>query len=127
MIYQRDDAFYSCALEDSEVVTGMLCSGGTVANLTGLWVARNSVLGPDAKSGFAGVEQTGLLRAARHYGYNDVVVVESQLMHYSMKKATDILGVGVQCLVTVPFDDDCCVRVDLLAKKVEGCDRNGIH
>eukprot|EP00450_Noctiluca_scintillans_P030850 CAMPEP_0194550746 /NCGR_PEP_ID=MMETSP0253-20130528/95865_1 /TAXON_ID=2966 /ORGANISM="Noctiluca scintillans" /LENGTH=546 /DNA_ID=CAMNT_0039398191 /DNA_START=1882 /DNA_END=3522 /DNA_ORIENTATION=- len=125
LVYQRDDAFYSSALENSEVVCGMLGSGGTVANLTGLWVARNSVLGPDPESGFPGVEQTGLIRAARHYGYNDVVVVGSQLMHYSMKKATDILGLGVEGLVTVPFDDNCCVRVDLLAKKVEELKASG--
>eukprot|EP00450_Noctiluca_scintillans_P036604 CAMPEP_0194552712 /NCGR_PEP_ID=MMETSP0253-20130528/96863_1 /TAXON_ID=2966 /ORGANISM="Noctiluca scintillans" /LENGTH=576 /DNA_ID=CAMNT_0039400185 /DNA_START=75 /DNA_END=1805 /DNA_ORIENTATION=+ len=125
LVYQRDDAFYSSALENSEVVTGMLGSGGTVANITGLWVARNRVLGPDPECGFKGVEHTGLLRAVKHYGYSNVVVVGSELMHYSMKKATDLLGLGVQGLVTVPFDNNYRVRVDLLAQKVEELKASG--
>ena len=51
-----------------------------------------------------------MLRVARHYFYNEVVVVGPQLVHYSMKKAIDILGFGVRGLDTMPFNESCCVH-----------------
>jgi len=124
LAYQRDEAFYNAALRNSEVVLGMFGSGGTIANITGLWVARNCVLGPD--SNFEGVEQTGVMRAALHHGYTNVVAVGSTLMHYSMKKATDILGLGVEGLVTIPYDENYRVRTDLLERKVEELKADGV-
>ncbi len=38
---------------------GAFCSGGTIANITALWVARNAALQPDGD--FTGVGQQGLL------------------------------------------------------------------
>merc|ERR1719422_1004443 len=79
LIYKREDAFYNEALKNNEATMGMFTSGGTIANITGLWVARNSALGPDPTNGFEGVEQCGVLAAAMHYGYTGAVVIGSEL------------------------------------------------
>lgn len=117
LIYARSDEFYQRALLDTEVTMGMFTSGGTVANITGLWVARNAALGP--RGDFAGIEQCGLLSAAMHYGCTGAVVVGSALMHYSFKKATDVLGLGVQGLVTVPYDERYRVRIAEMERTLE--------
>ena len=59
----------------------------------------------------------------QNYFYNEVVVVGSQLVHYSMKKAIDILGFGVRGLVTMLFDKSYCVHCDFF--KVGGLKASG--
>merc|ERR1740117_938565 len=126
LIYNFDDEFYRTWTDDPDVALGMFTSGGTIANITGLWAARNRALGPDEAGGFAGVEQCGLLEAALHYGYKGAVVIGSDLMHYSFKKATDVLGIGVQGLVTCSHDERYRVQVDEVAKKIEECKAQNI-
>jgi len=126
LIYNLDDKFYVTATNDPDIALGMFTSGGTIANITGLWAARNRVLGPDEAGGFAGVEQRGLLEAALHYGYKGAVVIGSDLMHYSFKKATDVLGIGVQGLVTCSHDDRYRVRVHEVEEKILDCKARGI-
>jgi len=126
LIYDNEEKWYSDAIKDTENALGMFCSGGTIANITGLWVARNSAFPPDPKSGFHGCEQSGLLAAALHYGYKGVVVIGSALMHYSFKKATDVLGLGVQGLVTVPYDKNYRVKIEDVENKILECKMNQI-
>ncbi|MEC7376305.1 MAG: putative pyridoxal-dependent aspartate 1-decarboxylase, partial [Pseudomonadota bacterium] len=40
LVYQEDGAFYRTWMHDPRYSLGAMCSGGTVANLTALWVAR---------------------------------------------------------------------------------------
>lgn len=122
LIFAQDDQFYHDFTHSPEVSLGTVTSGGTVANLTGLWVARNRALGP--RAGFAGVEEAGLHRALRHYQLDDAVIIGSQLLHYSFKKAADTLGVGTSGLLTVPYDDEFRVRVDLMEERILECQRN---
>jgi len=122
LIFCEDDQFYHDFTHSPEVCLGTVTSGGTVANLTGLWVARNKALGP--RPGFAGVEEAGLHRALRHYQLDDAVIIGSQLMHYSFKKAADTLGVGTSGLLTIPYRDDYRVRVDLMEERILECQRN---
>lgn len=126
LIYNLGDEFYRSAIDDPDVNLGMFTSGGTIANITGLWAARNVALGPDEAGGFAGVEQRGLLEAALHYGYKGAVVIGSDLMHYSFKKATDVLGIGVQGLVTVPHDSRYRVVVSEIERKIRECKEQNI-
>jgi len=121
LIYDRHDAFYQDALNNNDATMGMFTSGGTIANITGLWVARNSALGPDPANGFEGIEQCGLLPAAMHYGYTGAVVIGSSVLHYSMKKAVDLLGLGVRGLVTVDYDEQYRVKVEDVEQKLEEC------
>eukprot|EP00392_Amoebophrya_sp_AT5.2_P013028 g13139.t1 len=86
--------------DDRAAPLGLVTSGGTLCNLCALWAARNKRLGPTAS--FPGVGETGLVGALRFYGFVDVVILGSELMHYSLDKAADLLGIGGANLRKVP-------------------------
>jgi len=111
VLYKCSPGFYVENMQKPDVMLGLFTSGGTLANTTALWIARNSRLGPDGS--FGGVQSEGMIRAMRHYSFDDVVIVGSQLMHYSMDKAADLIGVGVNGLVKIPVDSN--YQVDLSA------------
>src|SRR5262249_5882403 len=58
LVYGRDEAFYREHAQGPDSTLGVMVSGGTVGNITGLWCARN--LRFPASRGFAGVEAEGL-------------------------------------------------------------------
>ena len=47
LVYRRDDDFYPPWIHNSQHALGAFCSGGTIANVTALWVARNRLFAPD--------------------------------------------------------------------------------
>ncbi|WP_100644367.1 pyridoxal-dependent aspartate 1-decarboxylase PanP [Alteromonas facilis] len=99
LVYQRDDAFYEQHLHSARHSLGAFCSGGTVANMTALWVARNQLLKPDGN--FPGVSRAGLMAAYRHYNIDGIGILTSKRGHYSLSKAMDLLGIGRNEMVTV--------------------------
>lgn len=102
MIYNRDQTFYHTHIQSNRSTLGIMTSGGTIANLTALWCARNKALGPSGD--FKGVEKEGLLSALKYYGHENAVIIGSELMHYSVDKAADLLGIGSQNLIKIPVD-----------------------
>ncbi len=102
LIYKRDDAFYQRWLHDRDHALGVFCSGGTVANITSLWVARNNLLRP--KDDWPGVGRGGLARGLRVWGWDDIALVVSRRGHYSLRKAADVLGIGQDQVIAVPTD-----------------------
>jgi len=115
LIYQQDEAFYQRWMHDRAHALGSFCSGGTIANLTALWAARNNVLAPT--EGFAGIGQDGLLAGMQHYGYNGLAILVSERGHYSLGKAADILGIGRRSLIAIETDARNKIRTDLLEQK----------
>lgn len=103
LIYTQDEEFYAQWMHSAEHSLGAFCSGGTIANITALWVARNNALKADGE--FLGVEKEGLFRALKHYGYEGLAIVVSERGHYSLKKAADVLGIGQQGLIAVDTDE----------------------
>ena len=67
LVYQRDSNFYQRWMHSAQHSLGAMCSGGTVANITALWLARNLLLKPDGE--FAGIGAEGLAAGLAHYGY----------------------------------------------------------
>lgn len=104
LIFHGSEKFYTNWMHNADHSLGAICSGGTVANITALWVARNKALGADGD--FPGVAKAGLIAAMNHYGYNDIAILTSERGHYSLKKATDLLGVGQQNLIIIPTDEN---------------------
>ncbi|MBW3696789.1 putative pyridoxal-dependent aspartate 1-decarboxylase [Vibrio sp. T187] len=104
LIYQQDDTFYSKWMHSANHSLGAFCSGGTIANITALWVARNNAL--KAQGDFKGVEKEGLFKAMKHYGYEGLAILVSERGHYSLKKAADVLGIGQEGLVSVKTDSN---------------------
>jgi glutamate/tyrosine decarboxylase-like PLP-dependent enzyme len=86
--------------------SGIITSGGSVANLVGLTVAR------DAKVG-ANVGQDGLVGARRP------ILYASREIHSSVPKAAKILGLGEAGVHLIPVDDCCRIRLAELASAIE--------
>mgnify|MGYP002700560865 FL=1 len=93
-------------LHNSEHALGAFCSGGTVANITALWAARNQMLGEQ------NVTQLGLYGALQEAGLKGLVVLVSRRGHYSLAKAADLLGIGREQLIAVETDHEYRVQVE---------------
>ena len=84
-----------------ETASGTLTSGGSVANLIGLAVARNHLAGADIRQdGVAALPQP--LR-----------IYASDQVHGCHQKAVELLGLGNNALRRIPSGEDC--RIDLAA------------
>ncbi|EPW6434776.1 TPA: putative pyridoxal-dependent aspartate 1-decarboxylase [Vibrio parahaemolyticus] len=116
LIYGQNDKFYRKWMHSANHSLGAFCSGGTIANITALWVARNKALKADGD--FKGVEKEGLFKAMKHYGYEGLAVLVSERGHYSLKKAADVLGLGQEGLVAVKTDANNRIVVDDLKAKI---------
>lgn len=123
LAYGAPDAFYDAHVQNGDSTLGIVTSGGTVANITALWCARNAALGP--AEGFAGVEQEGMAAALAHRGYRRAVIVGSSLMHFSFDKAAGLLGMGIRGLVRVPVDGALRARPEAVRAAVERCRAEG--
>ncbi|KMV30805.1 pyridoxal-dependent aspartate 1-decarboxylase PanP [Photobacterium swingsii] len=110
LIYDQADDFYAQWMHSANHSLGSFCSGGTIANITALWVARNNVLKADGE--FRGVAQEGLFRAMKHYGYEDLAILVSERGHYSLKKAADVLGIGRDCVIPIKTDENNRICTD---------------
>ncbi|MCO7191004.1 MULTISPECIES: pyridoxal-dependent aspartate 1-decarboxylase PanP [unclassified Pseudoalteromonas] len=95
LVYQQEDCFYKQTLHDPKLSLGSFCSGGTLGNLTALWVARNQLLGACSSA----IRDIGLPAALQRANISGLNVISSRCGHYSLKKAADILGVGRQNLL----------------------------
>lgn len=111
--------FYAEHIQNTQSTLGMVVSGGTLANIAALWCARNAVLGP--RGDYPGVDTAGIAATLEHYGYCRAVIVGSSLMHYSLEKAADVLGIGTDGLVHVPADVDGRVPVDRVRQQLVEC------
>lgn len=87
---------------ESDLVPGMLTSGGSTANLSSLWIARNN--GPSKLKS---------------------VILGSKLMHYSIVKSADILGLGKDAIRFVPTDKDYRCDISALKNQVWQSERSG--
>ncbi len=111
LIYRESKAFYLEHVQNPNTTLGCFTEDGTLANITALWVARNSLLPP--KDGFKGCEIDGMGAALRAYDVDRCVILVSRLGHYSIRKAAGLLGVGNQQVIAV--DVDRRNRIDLAA------------
>ncbi len=93
---------------------GIFTSGGSVANLSALKVARDHVLGPDAQERGGSALTTG-------------VVYASSESHYSIPRALDILGMGRRSLRTIPCDATGHIMVDRLREQMARDVRDGLR
>ncbi|AZZ90421.1 putative pyridoxal-dependent aspartate 1-decarboxylase [Hahella sp. KA22] len=111
LVYDRDDAYYQEWMHNSSAALGSMCSGGTVANITALWVARNLCFPAD--SVFKGVRREGMFKALKHYGYEGAAVLVSKRGHYSLSKSADLLGLGSDNIIAIPTGSNN--KIDLQA------------
>jgi putative pyridoxal-dependent aspartate 1-decarboxylase len=124
-IYNFSESFYNQHIQNNQSTLGNLASGGTTANITALWCARNKSLGP--QNGFLGIEKEGLTAALNFYGYKGAVIIGSELMHFSFDKAADLMGISTQGLIKVPVDSNHRVNLSALRQAVADCRKQNLH
>ncbi|MBB3232620.1 pyridoxal-dependent aspartate 1-decarboxylase PanP [Halomonas stenophila] len=125
LIYGQPGDFYDSWLHHSDERLGAFCSGGTVANITALWAARNRAFGPDGE--FPGIGHSGVFSAMRHYDCDGAAVLVSERGHYSLSKAADVLGIGRDQMVAVETDGHNRVRPDALVATLKRLARQRIR
>jgi glutamate decarboxylase len=110
IFYKLKPSFYDTFTQSPDSSLGIVCSGGTIANITAMWIARNKALD--------GALKDGVVKAMNRGGYESAVIIGSELMHYSFRKAADVLGFGETGLCLIPTDENFRIRVDLLQEKI---------
>jgi aromatic-L-amino-acid decarboxylase len=95
--------------------SGLLLSGGSMANLIGLAVARH------AKSGFD-VRQEGVSASPK-----PMTLYGSVEMHSSLQRAVEVLGLGSRSLRKIPINQDFQIDVNSLRKTIEEDSAGGFH
>jgi len=115
LVYERDESFYDENLHNSRRALGSFCSGGTTANITALWVARNQMFRPTES--FAGMAKMGIANAMAHSGYKELAILVSERGHYSLSKAADVLGIGRNNVISIGTDASFKVKLDELRAK----------
>ncbi|KZN48131.1 pyridoxal-dependent aspartate 1-decarboxylase PanP [Pseudoalteromonas luteoviolacea] len=113
LTYGQSDEFYQKWMHSAKNALGAFCSGGTIANITALWIARNRLLKPDGD--FKGISSQGMFAAMMHYGYKGLAVLVSERGHYSLGKAADVLGIGRENFIAIRTNKDN--KVDMLAMR----------
>jgi len=116
LIFQENEAFYQEHVQNPQTSLGCFIEDGTLANITALWVARNTLLA--AGDRFEGVEKEGLSEAYRAHGIERLVVLVSRLGHYSLKKAGGVLGIGNRNVIAVEVDAQNRMDLNCLRKKI---------
>ncbi len=124
LVYQQDDHFYQENLHNARRALGTFCSGGTTANITALWVARNQMLKPTER--FQGLAKEGLPAALTHYGYHNIAVLISERGHYSLGKAADVLGIGRRNLISIGTDAKSKINISELREKCQELQRKNV-
>jgi len=117
LVYENSDPFYTKYMHDQNFALGAFCSGGTVANITALWAARNNAFAPTED--FAGIQRSGLTGALLHYGYRGAAILVSERGHYSLKKTADVLGLGTDNIIAIATNDDNQISLTALQQKCE--------
>ncbi len=120
LVYQFEENFYQQWMHSANHSLGAFCSGGTVANITALWVARNNLLRPEGA--FKGVAREGLFAALKHYQYDGLAILVSRRGHYSLKKSADVLGIGQDSVIAIPTDGHNkmdCVKLKEKCRELE--------
>ena len=124
LIYQQDENYYQQWMHDSNYSLGAFCSGGTVANITALWAARNRLFA--ATDDFPGIARLGLSGAMQQRGYRGLAVLISRRGHYSFGKAIDLLGIGRDNLIAIDTDEDNRIDCTQLRQRCQQLQGSGI-
>ena len=124
MIFERSEEFYRKNIQNHRIALGNVTSDGTMSNLTALLVARERALPADKV--FPGVRKAGVDKALDHYGYSRMVVLVSQRGHYSIRKATHLLGLGEENVINIPVDEFNRIDITALKRRIKSIRRDDL-
>jgi len=96
-------------------IGGVLVSGGSAANLTGLTVARNVYFEKEK------IRENGL------FGLKPFVVYTSDEVHGCIDKSIELLGIGMNNYRKLPTNDDYTIDIEALQAQIEKDIANGFQ
>ncbi len=102
LIFNRSRSFYKKNIQNHTVALGNVTVDGTIANLTGLLVARNKAFPP--RDRFPGIRRAGVHEALKYYKCSKAVIIVSRRGHYSIDKIARTIGIGQDNVIKVPVD-----------------------
>ena len=124
MVYDQEKDFYDENLHNSRRALGSFCSGGTTANITALWVARNQMF--PISDNFSGLAKAGIGSALNHHGLKGLAILVSERGHYSLGKAADVLGIGRENVISIETDEKSKLKISALKEKCTELQEAGI-
>ena len=119
LVYNFADEFYQENIQQKNRNLGVVTTGGTTANISALLCARNRGLLSQENS--QELSKESIYRVLSKKGYQDIVLIGSRLMHYSINKATSILGMGTKNVVYIDTNSDGKLDLDLLVENIREC------
>ena len=99
-----------------ESASGLLVSGGSMANFTALAIARNVKADYDIRT-----EGINSIIA------NKLVVYGSVEVHSCNQKALELLGMGAKGLIKIPVNVDYTINIEALKKQIKRDKSNGLQ
>lgn len=103
-------------LDYPDSASGLLVSGGSMANLVGLSVARSALAEYNIRERGVDVQH-----------HPRMTVYASTETHSSIRKAVELLGLGTRALRLIPVQSDFTISVDALREAIESDGDNGLH
>ncbi|WP_414620778.1 aminotransferase class V-fold PLP-dependent enzyme [Calothrix sp. CCY 0018] len=125
LVYGFNGEFYEENIQQKNRNLGIITTGGTTANISALLCARNSGLLSKENSGELSKES--LYKVLSKKGYDDIVIIGSRLMHYSLNKAASMLGLGTDNIIFIDSNNDGKLDINLLKEKIRECRRNKLY
>ena len=125
LVYDLSREFYAENIQQKNRNLGIVTTGGTTANISALLCARNSGLLSPQNSGE--LSKVSLYKVLSQKGYDDIVILGSRLMHYSVSKAASILGMGTDNIVFIDNDDEGNLDLHRLREKICECQNNRLY
>lgn len=124
LFFDRRVSDYRDIVQDPDHVFGVFASGGSTANITALWCARNRRI---IDHGIAKQDLIGLgaFEAIAHLGYSGAAIIASPLAHYSMRKAASVMGLGERNLLLLEQDASRRASLQDLEQKLTWCEKHG--
>lgn len=107
LIYGQSQSFYQKEIQNQYLSLGFMTGGGTLSNLTAIYTALNN----------SADIQGNRLKYWLTRGKTDVVMIGSEILHYSFAKIAQLTGVSwLKCPVTHYFQIDISCLKELIAQ-----------
>ena len=122
LVYNFSEEFYTENIQQKNRNLGIVTTGGTTANISALLCARNA--GLLSKENSTELLKESLYKVLSKKGYEDMVIIGSRLMHYSLNKAASILGLGTDNIIFVDNNSEGKLNCKQLEEKIQECQEN---
>jgi fengycin family lipopeptide synthetase D len=100
-IFEASEGFYTQYETNKDTSLGLITSGGTLSNITALQLALSKALNQRLLPYGKTLQEIGLPEALKTAGFEGAVILASSLHHYSIQKATKLMGLGTNAVI--PF------------------------